>query len=723
MKKIISVILVMATLLSVTVSVAAMEPELEENVFYTCDNYDTATKLSNPSLGSGEVDGIVGDRGQSYSWSAVGYGKYMYIGTCFGTIFQAINIIAREKNMDNSQVQDLLNALFNGTLYAGDPGQAETENRCYIIKMDTETGDITIVDGPTKLAGYRAATLFNGKIYFAASGKAPYLVEVDPETDEANVIYKSQQPTDSSVATGIRGIAVYKDMLIATMVGDNGAYMIASKNPSEGQDSFEVICTQEDLFDYPAYHFLDSVFGGSIYDIAEYNDKLYMTVVTGKDGDRQPFALLSGQPDENGKWSFEVVVGSEDDGAKYPFGLGCERSGAANITVHDGYLYIGGYNDPMIALPDILNLEFENLYKDLSSPVCLWRLDENNEIEMIAGDANEVFPEGATGNMGAGFGSNTNQYVWRMISYDGKFYLSTFDMSSILYPLMQFTNGDIFKMSKEEWASQIEYLKILAQSMDFGATEDEAEIEKLAAVGYAGFDGSASIDEAIGEIMGSIGSFDEAFTDEFIENIKLLVGLMSKIDLDKIAMEAEKYLEQLSAVLEKVSDAYEQIRENLKPQIAEMLDKLLAHENADNLAYFVKSCNYLRKATRGFDLFVTEDGVNFDTITTTGFDDPYNYGVRVFAATDTGLCMGTANPFYGTQVWILSAYTEDDPFLPGDANVDGVVNIKDATYIQKYLAKLCELSEDGELNADANFDNVINIKDATYIQKQLAHII
>ena len=43
---------------------------------------------------------------------------------------------------------------------------------------------------------------------------------------------------------------------------------------------------------------------------------------------------------------------------------------------------------------------------------------------------------------------------------------------------------------------------------------------------------------------------------------------------------------------------------------------------------------------------------NFQTITANGFGDPYNHGLRVFAATDQGLCLGTANPFYGTQIWI-----------------------------------------------------------------------
>lgn len=145
------------------------------------------------------------------------------------------------------------------------------------------------------------------------------------------------------------------------------------------------------------------------------------------------------------------------------FGLGSDRSGAANLCVHDGYLYIGGYNDPMIALPSALTMDFEDIYKDLSSPVCLWRLDENDNIEMVAGDANEAFPEGPIGNMNAGFNDNMNQYVWRMQSYDGQLYVGTFDVGSLAYPLMQFTNGDMLNMSEEEWKSQIKYIRTLIQ--------------------------------------------------------------------------------------------------------------------------------------------------------------------------------------------------------------------------------------------------------------------
>lgn len=55
-----------------------------------------------------------------------------------------------------------------------------------------------------------------------------------------------------------------------------------------------------------------------------------------------------------------------------------------------------------------------------------------------------------------------------------------------------------------------------------------------------------------------------------------------------------------------------------------------------------------------------------------------------------------------------------------DANTDGSVNIKDATYIQKNLAEVVEASELSETVSDVNGDSKVTIKDATAIQKQLA---
>ncbi len=59
-------------------------------------------------------------------------------------------------------------------------------------------------------------------------------------------------------------------------------------------------------------------------------------------------------------------------------------------------------------------------------------------------------------------------------------------------------------------------------------------------------------------------------------------------------------------------------------------------------------------------------------------------------------------------------------YLLGDANLDGVVNIKDVTAIQKYLVSIVSFTDNAKLCADATRDGVINIKDATQIQKYIA---
>ncbi len=59
-------------------------------------------------------------------------------------------------------------------------------------------------------------------------------------------------------------------------------------------------------------------------------------------------------------------------------------------------------------------------------------------------------------------------------------------------------------------------------------------------------------------------------------------------------------------------------------------------------------------------------------------------------------------------------------YKSGDVNADGVINIKDATQIQKSIANLTTFTDTQAILADYNSDGQINIKDATEIQKHLA---
>jgi hypothetical protein len=54
----------------------------------------------------------------------------------------------------------------------------------------------------------------------------------------------------------------------------------------------------------------------------------------------------------------------------------------------------------------------------------------------------------------------------------------------------------------------------------------------------------------------------------------------------------------------------------------------------------------------GFDLWKTQDGVDWRLVSRTGFGDSFSYGVRNLQSTPFGLFLGTANPFYGCRLFL-----------------------------------------------------------------------
>ena len=71
----------------------------------------------------------------------------------------------------------------------------------------------------------------------------------------------------------------------------------------------------------------------------------------------------------------------------------------------------------------------------------------------------------------------------------------------------------------------------------------------------------------------------------------------------------------------------------------------------------------------------------------------------------------------------ISIYAKFVPMpLLGDANGDGIVNITDATEVQKHIAEITMLTSIGKIAADVNGDGNVNIVDATLIQKYLAGV-
>ena len=602
----------------------------EENTFYYNKNGLSFEKLTHPEKDVKTTDGIVdylgdsavgvvtdpadesynaGDRGQNYAWSAIGYGDWLYVGTCYAAMGNTLSLMKSSlgDKYDEKVLQATFDAMFNGSFFNTEEDGGSAKG--VLVKINTKTGEIKLLMAKS-LNGYsplfRNAVEYHGKLYFCgsvvgANGGLPSVWQVDPATDECKAVYTGLSSLQDylaayrqGISTGIRGMCVYHDQLVISNVtmdsttGKSSATLLISSDPEQG---FTQIADSSALFNYPAYRYSDSIYGGSIWDMAEYNNSLYVSICTGTEDNMpdsntmQSFALVRGDQNADGTFTWTPVAGDQEkDGARYTFGIDPERtrSGAANLTVFNDYLYIGEYNDEEIALERILfsktgkkadgqfggGLDCSFINANLDQSVSLYRMDKNENMELVMGNATSMFPNGSLSGLKSGFGRNENQYIWRMQVYDGKLYVGTFDTSSLLQVMGQFVNGDLLRQSPEAWKSQWEYLKALMKALQ----------------------------EADADGTGNPSTLAKA--------IKL----------------SNKFVFQNISVC--------------------------------NIASAIRLLNYLRKAQRGFDLYVSEDGVNFETITTNGFGDPYNHGLRVFVVTDQGLCVGTANPFYGTQVWI-----------------------------------------------------------------------
>ena len=702
-----------------------------QKITYNAGNY-TFEKISHPTKGTMSADGIVdyigdgavnviadpsdpnynaGDRGQNYSWSSVAYGDWMYVGTCYSAMGNTLTLMQNilGDKFDKDVMEAALKAMFNGTFYYGH--EDGVDGGGILVKVNTKTGETKLLMS-NSLNGYaplfRNAIAYNGKLYFCGSvhvdGRSglPSVYEIDPTDDSYKAVYvglSSMQDYGAAykkgISTGIRGMCVYNGKLVISNVfadattGKSGATILASSNPSEG---FTVIASQGDLFDYPAYTYRDSIYGGSVWDMVEYNGHLYVSICTGTeenapdDNTMQSFAIVRGDENADGTFTWTPLIGDQEkDGARYTFGIDPERtrSGAANLIVYKDHLYIGEYNDEQIAMERILfnktgegsdgslgGVDCSFVNANLEQSVNLYRMDKDENIELLVGDATTMFPNGGISGIGSGFGHNENQYIWRMEVYDGKLYIGTFDTSSLLEPIGQFSNGDIIGMTPEQWATQLQYIKELLELLyEKNGTNPVATYEMQATPETATPETAMYMDDMAVEVEDPFASEAAALTD-MMEIAPDVLGN----DTEAAVLSSENSVEDRITSLQDFSDYYETMLDQYEQLAAEYdlgddlkdaFEKLLNQETWDKIKSVLVCLHYMRTASRGFDMYVTSDGVNFETLTTSGFGDPYNHGLRVFAVTNQGLCLGTANPFYGTQLWIQrKTETKPQPTAP-----------------------------------------------------------
>ena len=741
------------------------------------DNGMTFEKVSHADQGLSQADGVVdytgdgtiapytaglsttgnGDRGQSYSYAAASSGDWVYIGTMYGGLgVQAIlNRDMTSLGLTSKQATALIQTMYAGNMYLGEPDGKSAGGM--LFKFNVKTGKTKILmskstgidGGKGVIPTFRSAFKMNGKLYFegmvmdtnnkdltqqeiqtamAYQNGFPCIYEVDPaNNDKLTKVYDSvdvdgfRSLVKGNVFTSTRAIGSFGNTLIAgdlkpTADGKGKALLVASKTPSD-PNSYKVIADMASFDNLPAIHRQDVNGGGGIYQVQEFNGKLYVVVCTGdtstlneETGTMRSFAIYVGENkgDSTNKadWTWRPLVGDTAKGAKYYYGLDKSRvsAGACTLQVYGDHLYIGDYNDVSSALQGfVTKSNFVTQATNLEQSVNLYRMDKNENVEMLVGDKNDTFPKGGSTGLGSGYDNHMNQYTWQTTVHEGKMYLSTMNTTTLLEPIAQFTNGDILNMNEKDWNNAVHYLRVFlrllwgmgptdpasaiaTQSNDQNAkvttqtmpsTDNPEALVDWARI-QAGKDASAAQPQTTDAKSVSSAkpiSLTAAQTKELVDGIKdgsIVPGSLAasgSSDEASQLFDINNELDNLGSQLSdkgsadfannygEVTDAFFSIADIIPDKFKGLYEMLVKLTSKANLKAYAKSLPYLAKSKRGFNLFEITDrsaaneGVTVGTVTDNGFGDPFNHGLRIFCDTDDYMVVGTANPFYGTQLW------------------------------------------------------------------------
>lgn len=295
----------------------------------------------------------------------------------------------------------------------------------------------------------------------------------------------------------------------------------------------------------------------------------------------------------------------------------------------------------------------------------------------------------------------------------------------IWYECLAEYDSDGFEIKAEETA---DYVLFFAQK---GLWNEEAKIESI---GNYRLNASASYDPgyAIYSVKeNKIYSLRRAYNENLLNMENVLENVGTKVTL--YAPEFEEYLKATPAYKELASSwEFDKYQWYSYSEVYYYTDGKGADEMPEETPDYVLINGTLVMSSPSFSYGVIGDYVLFCE----NCGNPDCLGYFVYTPEDGK--MRTLKEAYDAGVeGIEKVFTDFGlGLLMGDADGDGRLTIKDATYIQKYLAKVeginppagfmghdaCGNGPDGIYVADLDVNGKVNIKDATAIQKKLAKI-
>ena len=623
-------------------------------------------KISNPDAGEGEADGLVegGDRETSYAWAMASRGNYIYIGTnknIVGSVADTFVKAMESSGVNADTAWALINAMTNNEI-----PRPTTEHGGEIFKFDKDTGEVEKIYTADAGVAFRMAVEFDGDLYFASYSSVldadNYIYKID-ENDEITIAFTS------SNGTSLRASCVYDGALLFGGVDarteleegyeDYQKLAILQKD-AEDDTKWDRIADYKDFGEYAADPAVSSTIASPIWDICTYDGYVYATIPNS-----YGFVMFKGHPAESGEeaneygWYWEEVIGKYNGVnnlglAEEVNGYTGEEAGLISMTatpiVFKDKLYLIDFDNTIQAevsavtgivqtlawqvsqsRPTEQQIEkpvasefLKTMYITLNHPQNLWCMDnETGKFELVPGFTEKV--EGTS-----------VEYVWRADIYNDQLYITTMD-SAILYNYITNLKGINFTDLTEEDITELnnQIDELISSLGILGSSEQVEQIKTLL----------ENLKALLTEYI-SVADDNKAFFDYVVEN---------KTIIDQIAE------------LGSMDDSILGMLEQTYPELLEYYNKV----DWEGLKMYAYIGDILKKDVWGFDLLRTADGENFETVTDSGFDDKYNYGGRSIITTDKGLYVGTANPFYGAQLWRITENTENpDPENPDPENPD-----------------------------------------------------
>ena len=652
-------------------------------------------KLSNPTKGEKEADGFNSavDRRNGYAWAMAESKNYIYIGSNRNIIFSLIKSIFILGNFAET-ITDLI--------FEDDVSTETVDNSAEIFRYNKLTKKIEQVykseltlEGGFYESGYISAVSFkpynedNESIYIGAFGnnytrilkfKENYVIDVD----KPEVVFIDNTGKSSVGAMGVHEAKLY----FGLMITDTDLRIMESAAPSK--NTWNIVADLNDFNNIPNVD-IGSGRSGGIFDLISYNGYLYAIIGSGnKPINESGFLIFKGKyiglmakGSNRYGWKWDMIVGPN---GKYEAGMGINSYAIATpfkYKASDGkeYVYVGTFSNVIQSTQKLISFDFSYLYENFVKPTQLYRFDENDNWEMIIGTPSENEPlQIRIGNYKAGFvpdnsGINysSNHYIWRMAEYNGKLFLGTFDSSSLYDYLIPKNIPDYIDSFEGILIILLNFLSLI----NVIKSEDIKTILQLFN-DYEYFDDKYINNyDALSLSYASL-HFNEIKPSDYIEKVMKNIDLNYNLNIlnslnaltkkipTSISSDNDKYLEAIylylssqlgKSTIENIKNTIYKLSNNkkqLKLLLFKIKDLVTSQEFLTQLYYMKSIRKMIDTSIKGADLYVSEDGIHFKKITINGFNDKYNYGLRTFVSSTDGLYIGTANPFYGGQLWKLN---------------------------------------------------------------------